>query len=280
MSAPEFASAIGAIVLSGTISAPEQISNTSVSDSNDSSRDGIQEIVTGHPFSAIRYARTVKVLVDGTLQFQRNEEYPVGIARDSDGRMRMEIVPVPPECNHPEMRIPPPCPSWLVAIFDPVSHVITHWPEGEIAAHVAVDFPMSASQWTEIEDYTSELPSIANGPGSKDSDTVIEKLGEKEMDGVRATGVRSTTFIPSSDPEGKTAVRKIHEVWISSDMKLVIRVVDGDPQGTETIRGLEHIRTDPGASMFAPPTGYEMQHRQESSLADSDVEELKHWLVE
>lgn len=51
---------------------------------------------------------------------------------------------------------------------------------------------------------------------------------------------------------------RIHEVWASVDMHLIVRVIDGDPLGEEKVRGLEKISLAPDASLFRPPEDYEM----------------------
>jgi hypothetical protein len=84
-------------------------------------------LITGHPFTAIKYARRVKVLQDGKLQFIRNERYPVRIARDADGRLMMQVLngdPESPECHWLDTLVPPVCPDWGVFVIDPVAHTV------------------------------------------------------------------------------------------------------------------------------------------------------------
>lgn len=58
--------------------------------------------VTGYPFSAVKYARRVRVLPDGRQEFLRNERYPIAMARDQDGRLMMQMLEtdgLAPECD-------------------------------------------------------------------------------------------------------------------------------------------------------------------------------------
>lgn len=58
--------------------------------------------LAGHPFSAVKYARTIRVLPGGKQQFIRNERYPIRIARDSAGRLMMQKIysdDLNPECD-------------------------------------------------------------------------------------------------------------------------------------------------------------------------------------
>ena len=64
------------------------------------------------------------------------------------------------ECDRPTMRVPPPCPAWNVFVIDPSSQLVTHWPEGEVAAHVVVDMPLSEEQLESAARLTSEMPNV------------------------------------------------------------------------------------------------------------------------
>jgi hypothetical protein len=86
-------------------------------------------LIVGHPFTAINYARRVKVLPDGKLQFIRNQRYPTRIARDADGRLMMQGIhsdQLQSECDRLDLPVPPVCPSWDVIVIDPVAHTVTH----------------------------------------------------------------------------------------------------------------------------------------------------------
>ena len=73
----------------------------------------------------------------------------------------------------------------------------------------------------------------------------------------------------------RTATR-IHEVWTSVPMQLIIRVIDGDPNGEERVWGLEKVSLAPDLELFRPPGGYEMEHRS-ADENDGDYEYLKTW---
>jgi len=71
---------------------------------------------------------------------------------------------------------------------------------------------------------------------------------------------------------------RIHEVWASAEMQIIVRVIDGDPNGEETVWGLEKISLAPDGALFRPPEGYDMTHREYSDLwAAGDFEKLKTW---
>lgn len=129
--------------------------------------------LVGHPFSAVKFARRVRVHQGGKQQFLRNERYPSRIARDADGRLMMQVIDsdaLPAECDRLDIRVPPPCPSWSVFVVDPVAHTMAHWPEGEFGAHVAVDFPLVPERLEEAVELTSTLPAL--GPDSTEEDGI------------------------------------------------------------------------------------------------------------
>ncbi len=252
---------------------------TSAADSNVS---GGADLVTGHPFSAIKYARQVKILPDGKQQFIRNERYPSRIARDEEGRIAMQKVltdHLQPECDHLEQRIPTICPSWGVFVIDPVARTIAHWPEGELADHVAIDFPLSEPRLEQAAHATAELPEVPPDFSDEDGEVSTADLGEKMIEGIMAQGVRSTLRYRKTESGASINLTRIHEVWTAPAMKLIVRVIDGDPSGIETVWGLEEISLSPDPSLFKPPIDYERQHWNSDKGATQDFEYLESWFA-
>ncbi|MGH9606222.1 MAG: hypothetical protein ACRD3N_11055 [Terracidiphilus sp.] len=227
------------------------------------SQDNRAALVVGHPFSAIKYAREVKALPDGKVQFLSNERYPVRIARDADGRLMMQVIysdDLQPECDHLEMPVPPVCPAWSIFVIDPVAHTVAHWVEGELGAHVWIDFPLSEARLEEAARDTGELPDLAPVFSDQDGKVSEVDLGDRSIEGIQAHGVRWTLRY-GANQDGKTVWRtRIHEVWASPEMKLIVRVVDGDPHGVETVWGLKKISLSPDPALFQPPADYAIQH--------------------
>lgn len=63
-------------------------------------------------------------------------------------------------------------------------------------------------------------------------------------------------------------------------MNLIVRVIDGDPNGVETVWGLEKITLQPDSDLFQPPEGYAMQHLTTDQWAIHDFEDLGSWFSE
>lgn len=244
-------------------------------------------LVVGHPFSAVKYARTVRVLPDGKQQFIRNDRYPAQIARDADGRVMMQKRPtdhLSPECEHLEVPVPPACPTFGSLIIDPVSHTVTSWLEGEFACHCGLDFPLSEARLEYTIHATTDVPDIPPPFTDEDGKVSTEDLGDRLLEGVQAHGVRSTLRYTKTDLGETIQVVRIHEVWTAPEMKLIVRVVDGDPNGIETVWGLEKISLSPDPSLFQPPPDYPLQHDktdpETARYTWHDFEYLESWFAE
>jgi hypothetical protein len=250
---------------------------------NDSTKDSSAGasigLIVGHPFSAIKYAKRVRELPDGTQRFITNERYPTQIARDPQGRLMMQVLEadgLPSECDHLRMKTPPVCPVWGIIVVDPVAHLIAHWPEGEVAAHVAIDMPLTDANLERSLHSTSEMPALPADFSSDRGELTTVDLGTRIVDGIRAHGVKTTLV----EFTGKTRKTRIHEVWTAPEMKLIVRVVDGDPSGLQTIRGLEKVSLQPDSALFQAPEGYKVQHQDSDKWAEHDFENLETWYEE
>ena len=235
-------------------------------------------LLTGHPFSATKFARRVRILADGKEQFIRNELYPSLLARDADGRLMMQVHNLAPECNHLDQLVPPVCPHWWYIVIDPVAHTVTHFGGGEIAHHGSVTFPLTEARMDEAARVTGDLPKLLPDFTDEDGKVTRADLGTRTIEGVAAHGLR-WTLLYEVNRDGKAVQRtRIHEVWTSEEMKLVVRVVDGNPRGVETVWGLEKISLKPDPALFEPPADYRRQRNNRSSDGGyDDFQELDTW---
>jgi hypothetical protein len=271
---------IAAAVLSSRQVAQAQSSASAAVTKNDP--QAVAGWVVGHPFSATKYARRIKVLPDGKEQFIVNLRYPVKIARDEQGRIMMQKIgeDLLPECDKLEMPEPPPCPAWGTFVMDPVVRTDTHWLRGERAAHGAVDMPLSQDQLEEVARVTSEIPEVAPDIDTDATDVSTADLGDKTVEGMMAHGVRTTVIYPAGHSGNQSPITWIHEVWTAPEMKLIVRVVEGDPHGEELVWGLEKISLQPDPALFRPPDDYELQHRKNSMpFSGHDFEVLQSWFA-
>ncbi len=91
----------------------------------------------------------------------------------------------------------------------------------------------------------------------------VEKLGEQTVQGVKATGTRTTTTIPLGAIGNDRPIVSVLEQWTSPELGVVVRRTLRDPQIGETDYRLENIdRGEPLKSLFEVPAGYEVKEAQ------------------
>jgi len=185
---------------------------------------GSRTPVTGAPYSAIQTTETQHTLADGN-QIARQEQTKV--YRDSQGRVRTEHAARGAEA--------------VVAIFDPVagfSHVLRP------ATMTAVKTPVHMH---------SELHPKRNQP----SDVQTEDLGTQVINGLAATGTRTTRTIPAGAIGNQQAIQIVREAWVSVDLKVPVLIKSSDPRfGSTTMQLTNIVRAEPDASLFQVPASY------------------------
>jgi hypothetical protein len=239
--------------------------------------------VTGHPFSATKYTRTVRITPDGSRTVIA-ERHSIGLARDSEGRIRIEGAETTPECERPGMLVLLRCPAVLVLVFDPSARILSDWLMGAESAPEAGIHKLTPEQFAECERLTLSTAAVLSAMDPAEANIVTEDLGQKVIEGIATNGVRTTTMLLAEDSNEKPTVKRIHEVWTSGEMKLVIKVIDGDPHGEETISGLKQISMTPDPSLFSPPNGYAVYDARivkfiHSWAADEYVRHMTEWQV-
>ncbi|RXH54073.1 hypothetical protein [Granulicella sibirica] len=151
-----------------------------------------------------------------------------------------------------------------------------HWTDGEIGdktQYVKVD--LQSGQVAEAERLTSVLEDTPRD--DPDSGISVQDIGEHDIEGIRANGVRTTTIHLHGTDKPEISVR---EVWTSAPMRLVLKVVDTSPGGEMTVSGLEHISLSPDTALFRPPVERILRHWKDGGVyAKPDLECLTTWMV-
>ena len=237
--------------------------------------------VTGQAFSALRYSRKVAVLPDGELKVVE-EVNVMAVARDGDGRVRIEFAGADvPECANLGLKAMEKCPVRTISVFDPMAQTMTHWGGGAWTGPGIVVIHMSAAQVDDAERLTLTLPGDTFDRDGAESDGAVvttKKLEEKQVEGIRATGVRTTVVIPAGHAGNKEPITTIHEVWVSTEMQLVVKVIDGDPAKELRISGLEHVSLSADGALFLGHEGDRVfSWTDHPEFASEDLEHLALW---
>jgi hypothetical protein len=87
-----------------------------------------------------------------------------------------------------------------------------------------------------------------------------EDLGKQNIEGVPASGVRSTTTIPAGDIGNLQPIKVVSEQWFSPDLQVLVMTRHTDPRTGETIYKLQNIvRAEPDRSLFTVPADYTLR---------------------
>ena len=233
--------------------------------------------VTGRPYSAEAVTEVTQVLGDGN---RINRQSAVRVYRDSEGRTRREIF-----ADDGSVR--------TVSISDPVGHVnytlnpkekIAYQAGGNIVAPVRTPSGTytvtgrGGSQATYTATPSERQPTatatVSGGgggsggrvlmrtPEGEDPNVKKEELGPQNIEGVMATGTRTTTVIPAGQVGNAQEIRIISERWFSDELQALVLTRHNDPRSGETVYRLRNIlRAEPDPNLFTVPADYTVQQR-------------------
>lgn len=95
-------------------------------------------------------------------------------------------------------------------------------------------------------------------PGT--STSTKEDLGPQMVEGVMATGTRTTTVIPAGAIGNVQPINIVSEQWFSDDLKVLVLTKHNDPRsGETTYRLVNVIQGEPHRSLFEVPADYTMK---------------------
>ena len=93
--------------------------------------------------------------------------------------------------------------------------------------------------------------------GQPKYETRSEELGERDFEGVSATGTRTVTTIPAGTIGNERDIEIVYERWYSKELELVVYSKQSDPRfGEQTYRLTNIVRSEPDPTLFTVPHGY------------------------
>ena len=207
--------------------------------------------VTGAPYTAEAVTETTQTLGDGNRIAQTSS---VKLYRDGQGRERQD------EGRAETTRILISDPVSRVSFtLDPRTHTGQKSPifgQREVAAAV-----------NKLELATLNFVYIVNGetgtlytrraPGSPDPAT--EQQRPRTIEGVFATGTRTTVTIPAGQIGNLLPIEVVDEAWYSPDLQMNVMTKHSDPRTGEVVYQLKNIsRGEPDPSLFQVPPDYKI----------------------
>lgn len=88
-------------------------------------------------------------------------------------------------------------------------------------------------------------------------DTKTEALGSRNIEGVSATGTRTTRITDAGPMGNDKPIVSVTETWFSPELKMMVLTETDDGQSGHSIRKLINItRTEPASQLFQVPSDY------------------------
>jgi hypothetical protein len=219
-------------------------------------------ITPGRPYSADAITESTQTLADGNRIVRKSV---MRIYRDSEGRTRRE------QLSDSGM-------AESVSIVDPVAHTSfvlqpqtrSAYSEGgmmgdKIRAEL-VDRAKTERARAEPDKQSEQsvvLPrSVAPMPGGRGriggpGETQREDLGTQNVEGIAATGTRTTTTIAAGAIGNLQPIKIVSEQWFSADLQVLVLTKHSDPRsGETTYRLMNIVRAEPDRSLFTVPPDY------------------------
>jgi hypothetical protein len=240
-------------------------------------------VIPNAPYSAEAVTESTQVLADGN---RINRKSVTRVYRDGEGRTRRE------EIDDSGAVV-------SVSIVDPVAHVTyvlnpasrtayrdtvrIAMPDGRgTGAEVRRRIPEPAATVEPQErikqkvEEQARMREVAPDPppppppaptaerivlkGGAAAATAREDLGTQTIEGVAATGARSTTTIPAGAIGNLQPIKVVAEQWFSSDLGVLVMTKHSDPRSGETTYRLQSIvRAEPDRSLFIVPADYTLK---------------------
>ena len=229
--------------------------------SQDSKPTRVYGIERGMPYSGVRVVQHVTVSPDGS----RSEDGSSTTEwRDSEGRKRSDVTWKGPEGSD----------VTVCQIDDPVALVRYIWKVGGTAKTIVTETHYKMDGIVQ-EIWPDPLHEHKPEPGDgvaivvmrpqRNPNSTNETLGPEYINGVYAEGSRSIEIIPPGGYRTDHPVKRIDEIWMSPDLKMVVKTFLDDGLGFTEGTELKNIdRSEPDPSVFQPPAGLPIRQAPEN----------------
>ena len=225
--------------------------------------------VKGAPFCATVTTEHTQAFADGNRIHTSDKS---SVCRDSEGRTRREaglnLMGASTQKSSGK----------LVTILDPVAGVrYILEPDAKLAHKMTLPSPASLAprlrglpgKEPPVMIYQSEGGGGAQGVSTnvffkktsdaKESAPSAEDLGDQTINGIRATGTRMTTTIPSGQIGNDQPINIVSERWYSPELKTTVMDKHSDPMAGELKTELSGVNTsEPDPSLFTVPADYKI----------------------
>ena len=248
-------------------------------------RVGVESrFVKGAPYSAEAVTETLQVLGDGNRISRKSV---TRIYRDSEGRTRRETLNTNGEVTAVSISDPVGESQYTLNPATKTAYrsmVMAAGRGGFAATRVEPGTPRveprSAEAERRVETEKTAAAAAAGGPGGRGggrmivypaevppgatmmrtpggAEAVNADLGQQVIEGVLATGTRSTTVIPAGMIGNDKPINVVSEQWVSEDLQVFVMTKHSDPRSGDTIYRLTNVvQAEPHKSLFEVPPDY------------------------
>jgi hypothetical protein len=223
-----------------------------------------------HPYTAEFKTTTVQTLPNGTTITHQSTQID---AHDSAGRFMNSTTQETPLTNGQQ---------WTNGhANDPVASTSTNWESNSKKATI-IHLPAQEERkgcWANDAgtfrtayggQSLAPSPAVRLAEGHAQARPTTENLGTTTIQGVEATGRRTTTTIPAGQAGNDQPIVITHERWMSRGLGvgLVLRSIDDDPRSGVTTREVTNLtQGEPDPALFQPPDGYEVKTEELHQVA-------------
>jgi len=232
------------------------------------------EIVAGKPYAAELAVEVHQPMVDGNAitVTHRSRLYRDGAGRTrredefgNDGNRRITTTLTDPVSGNsyvlePERKLARLLPQagaegqpfafFSAAAEPPPSAQIDSPPP---AANLSAGTRLSGLAAATAVPFSAATPITLPFPG----EPVTVSLGERDIEGLRASGTRTTVTIPASAIGNRQPIEIVTEQWYSAELDVIVSSEHRDPRVGETRYRLERIqRGEPDAALFKVPADF------------------------
>jgi hypothetical protein len=223
------------------------------------------KVVKGAPYTATAVTETVQALADGN---RITNTITASLARDSEGRTRREqslpaIGPWASDGAAPKMVTINDTVSGVTYVLDDrtktarklAANVMSVRYERKIRAEAAAAAAPAAGE--KMVMIRSMAPGGEGGPES--IEPKLEQLGQRNIEGLAADGVRTTMTLPAGAVGNERPLAVVDERWYSAELQATVMSKHSDPRmGETTFRMTNVSRSEPSPSLFEVPADYKI----------------------
>jgi hypothetical protein len=231
-------------------------------------------ITTDRPYSAEAVNESLQLLPDGN---KIHRTTVTRVYRDSAGRTRREMLNEDGSVRSITISDPV---SKISYALDPASKTATKGGaavasmagsgEGVRVARTAEGSAVASRGGGGSVGATAGVATITRGGAGGVAGTVTavgggnrEALDPQVIEGLNATGTRTTTIIPAGQVGNAQEIKIVSEQWTSDELQLLVMTKHSDPRSGESVYRLRNVlRAEPDPSLFAVPADYTIQERR------------------